>query len=273
MRSKKRLMVTVSILSLLVLAGFVVANRHLLRTDASEQEDQWALSGHNFDPGHTSATTRASCAECHDSATFVKVRVNGEELPISDGGTPDDPSDDGPADLEEQAAFGHVCTTCHDVNNPTNILALHLSGDVTLPGYGDVVSAGISAACMECHNGRRENVEEYILGSRRGPHHGPQADMLSGTGAANFGELFGSSMHAAVTPRGCVGCHMMPNPVQGDRDDDKVGEHTFSMRWDGGSPENPTDDVSNVLSCQGCHAGLTTFNIPAKGDYDGDGEI
>ncbi|MFC1712828.1 FlgD immunoglobulin-like domain containing protein [Candidatus Poribacteria bacterium] len=273
MKSRSKLIAVISILSLLVLAGFVIASRHLFPTTANEQEDQWMMSGHNFDPGHTSATTRASCVECHDSASFVKIRVMGEELPIDDGGTPEDTSDDGPADLEEQAAFGHVCTTCHDVNNPTNILALHLTGDVTLPAYGDVVSAGVSAACMECHNGRRTNPEEYVLGSRRGSHHGPQADILTGTGAIDFGETLGSSLHTSVVTHGCVECHMAAGPPDGDRGDDMVGEHTFKMRWDGGTPDNPTDDIENLTSCRKCHAGIDTFNIPAKGDYDGDGEM
>ncbi len=273
MRSRRRFIATISIVFLLTVAGFVIASRHFYATAANEQEEQWMVSGHNFDPNHTSATYRSSCVKCHDSASFVKIQVKGEELPISDGGTPDDPSDDGPADLEERAAFGHVCTTCHDVENPTNILALHMSGDVTLPAYGDVVSAGVSAACMSCHNGRRENPPEYILGSRRGPHHGPQADMLSGTGALDFGTTLGSSMHTVVTTKGCVECHMAADPIAQDFGQDQVGEHTFKMHWDGGTPENPNDDVYNVASCQGCHAGLDTFNILAKGDYDGDGEV
>ena len=273
MRSKSRLIATVSILSLLVLAGFVVASRHFYSTTANEQEEQWMVSGHNFDPGTSYAATRASCVKCHDSASFVKIQVKGEELPISDGGTPDDPGDDGPADLEEPAEFGHTCTTCHDVENPTNILALHMAGDVTLPAYGDVVSAGVSASCMSCHNARRENPPEYILGSRRGSHGGPQADMLSGTGAIDFGETLGSSMHTVVTTKGCVDCHMASDPIAGGFGQNQVGDHTFKMHWDGGTPDNPNDDVENVQACQKCHAGLDTFDIPAKGDYDGDGEM
>ena len=272
MQSKRRIIAAISILSLLAVVGFVVASRHLVATSANEQAEQWMVSGHNFDAsGH--ASTGASCVKCHDSASFVLMQVNGGELPIDDGGTPDDPSDDGPADLEEHAEFGHVCTTCHDVNNPTNILALQMTGDVTLPAYGDVVSAGVSAACLACHNARRENPPEYVLGSCRGAHHGPQADILSGTGAIDFGETLGSSMHTVVVTKGCVECHMAADPLAGGFGENQVGEHTFKMVWDGGTPGNPNDDVENVTACRECHAGIDTFNILAKGDYDGDGEI
>jgi hypothetical protein len=257
MLPSKRFVLAVTMLFLLTAAILVVASGYLATT-ANEQEEQWMKSGHNFDPAHTHATTGASCVECHDSESFVRIKVKGEDPPAED--------------LPEHSEFGHTCTTCHDVENPTNILALQMTGDVTLPAYGDVVSAGTSAACVSCHNARRVNPPEHILtSSHPGPHHGPQGDMLSGTGAFTYGGTFGNSAHTAMV--GCVDCHMGPDPAEGDRGHNEVGEHTFKMHWDGDTPANPNDDVLNVAGCQRCHPGLDTFDIPAKGDYDGDGVV
>lgn len=257
MRPSKRFVLVVAMLFLLTATILVIASGYLATT-ANEQEEQWMKSGHNFDPAHTHATTGASCVECHDSESFVRIKVKGEDPPAED--------------LPEHSQFGHTCTTCHNVEDPTNILALQMAGDVTLPAYGDVVSAGTSAACISCHNARRVNPPEHILtSSHPGPHHGPQGDILSGTGAFTYGGTFGSSAHTAMV--GCVDCHMGPDPAEGDRGHNEVGEHTFKMRWDGGTPANPNDDVLNVAGCQRCHPGLDTFDIPAKGDYDGDGVV
>jgi len=257
MLPSKRVVLAVAMLFLLTTAILVVASGYLATT-ANEQEEQWMKSGHNFDPAHTHATTGASCVECHDSESFVRIKVKGEDPPAED--------------LPEHSEFGHTCTTCHNVENPTNILALQMAGDVTLPAYGDVVSAGTSAACISCHNARRVNPPEHILSSSRpGPHHGPQGDILSGTGAFTYGGTFGSSAHTAMV--GCVDCHLGADPAEGDRGHNEVGEHTFKMHWDGGTPANPNDDLLNVAGCQRCHPGLDTFDIMAKGDHDGDGVV
>ena len=257
---RRMLIITISFLLLLAAAIFVAA-RGYIWTSSLEQEEQWMVSPHNFDPVESAhgAAARSSCAKCHNSEWFVRIQVKGEDPPVED--------------LEDPGEFGMVCSTCHETENPTNILALRKVGDVTLPAYGDVVSAGVSASCMSCHNARRENPPEYIKGSRRGAHHGPQADMLSGTGAINYGETFGSSPH--TTDKGCVTCHMAATPAMGERGHNQVGVHTFKMHWDGGTPNNHNDDVENVASCQQqeCHPGLDTFDRPASGDYDGDGVI
>ena len=221
-------------------------------------EQQWLASGHNFDPASFgSAATSTGCIKCHDSASFVSIQTKGEDPPAEN--------------LAAPAEYGHTCKTCHALENAKNILQLRMVGNVTLPAYGDVVSGGVSASCMACHNGRRENPEEYVLTSFRGTHEGPQSDMLSGTGAITYGETFGSSIHTSLTQ--CVTCHKNVMPAENERGHSQVGGHSFAMRWDGGTPNNPKDDVINVAACQQCHTGIDTFDIPAKGDYDGDGTV
>jgi hypothetical protein len=60
-----------------------------------------------------------------------------------------------------------------------------------------------------------------------------------------------------------------PSPAR-----DKVGEHTFAMKWNGGTPTNPADDFENVAACAPCHGSIKSFDdIMAKFDYDEDGTI
>ncbi len=71
---------------------------------------------------------------------------------------------------------------------------------------------GTGAQCMECHRSRR-NAADYTEdpsngSSHFGPHHGPQADMLIGANAPDFGWELPSSAHAAALENACADCHM-----------------------------------------------------------------
>jgi hypothetical protein len=67
---------------------------------------------------------------------------------------------------------------------------------------------------------------------------------------------------------------MQPTPATGQPGHDKVGQHTFTMKWDGGTPTDPADDVENVAVCQTCHGPIDSFDdIQAKADWDDDGTI
>ncbi|MHB0870972.1 MAG: hypothetical protein ACYC66_08655 [Chloroflexota bacterium] len=46
----------------------------------------------------------------------------------------------------------------------------------------------------------------------------------------------------------------------------RVGEHNFGMA-------SPEGKVQNTTACQTCHAGITSFDLPAKADYDGNGQV
>ena len=225
---------------------------------------QWEASPHNFDPVAKAeyfhnAVISASCVKCHDSEWFVKIQVKGEKQPA--------------ANLEKPAQYGHTCSTCHSIDDATNILRLNLVGNVTLPAYKDVVDAGISATCMSCHNNRYEKPEERAVTTYRGSHGGPQADMLAGKSGISYGKKLESSSHFTAVENKCVGCHMADTPAKGKPGHDLVGEHSFSMKSDNGTPDNPKDDVQNVAVCQKCHAGVTSFDFPVGEDFDGDGKF
>ncbi|MFQ5632994.1 MAG: T9SS type A sorting domain-containing protein, partial [bacterium] len=133
--------------------------------------------------------------------------------------------------------------------------------------------------CMQCHHAR-ENGPEYAKqwDSRFGPHHGPQADMLAGTNAIDFGMNIPSSNHLKYVPNACVTCHMADTPARGEPGRHWIGEHTWAMRAvdDMGTPDDTSDDVEveNVAGCRTCHGNINSFaDIKAKEDYDGDGNI
>jgi hypothetical protein len=254
MRLKGPIILTVLTMFLLATSTFAVVQSTTLQF-----EDQWTASGHNYDPSVRTQSARASCVPCHNSEWYIRIQIKGEAIPT--------------ADLAKPPEYGHTCKTCHENENPTNILALRKVGDAILPAHNEVISAGVSAGCMSCHNSRRVNPDEYVKLNNRGTHDGPQAEMLSGTGAVTYGETFGSSMHTNVTPKGCVTCHLDGAPAEGERGYNQIGGHTFKMYSDSGTPENTRDDVENIAVCQQCHPTFTTFNVPAKGDYDGNGKV
>ena len=258
-RRRRAIRTSLAVAVVLVVGGVVSFGAHNLLQTRSDWAEQWAESAHNFYPGAVSMSTRATCVNCHSSEGFLAIQ-NGVELTEEEIAAPKD--------------HGITCNVCHETtDNPTNMLNLRVAGDVTLSN-GVVASAGISAACMTCHNARRGIPEEYILTSHRGPHGGPQGDMLSGTGGITYGQNIGSSMHVLVTGQGCINCHKAGAPGEGELGENSIAGHTFKASWDAGTPEDPRDDVDNVAACAACHAGVESFDtFPAKGDYDGDGAV
>lgn len=202
---------------------------------------------------------RAGCAGCHQGPGFVD-RMNGVS-PVRTEYSP------------------ITCAACHDPHDATNPHQLRGVGSITLndtskPGGPTVITnAGTGAICMNCHMGRRDAVT-YVEGtgnSHFGPHHGPQADMLAGVNAFTYGKNIPSSGHRHVVKDSCVKCHLQAT-ARTSPAHLKVGGHTFNPRWDGGTPEDPSDDVHLVGACIECHGPITSFDI-ARQDYDGNGVI
>jgi hypothetical protein len=52
----------------------------------------------------------------------------------------------------------------------------------------------------------------------------------------------------------------------------KVGGHTWKMSYDGGTPEDPADDVHMTGACSECHGEVEGFNF-VRADYDGNGVV
>lgn len=221
---------------------------------------QWKESGHAV---VSTAANRADCAKCHSGWGFIR-RVD-----------PRNP------DTRPALGFGQVsCAVCHDPHRsellPNQVRTLEnvtLGDSVTVVNYG-----GMGKICMQCHISRRDAVD-YVsnpanLSTYFGPHHSNQADMIDGSNAIEYGVPIGSSGHKFAVADACVTCHMSNTPAAGQPGHDKIGGHSFAMRDDNDTPNDPADDVQSVGVCQTCHGPIKSFDdIAAKADYDEDGTI
>jgi hypothetical protein len=126
---------------------------------------------------------------------------------------------------------------------------------------------------MECHRSRRHAatyaIDPLNASSHYGPHHGPQADMLIGANAPDFGFKLPSSPHDRV-PNACVSCHMAGDHMVDDAGNViLVGGHSFNM--------NDVNGVDHVEACEPCHGDVgetfkeKKFFMNSMGDHDGDG--
>lgn len=246
---------------------------------------EWQYAGHAKVNPELAANT--SCVRCHTGQGYVEEWVRGNPIVMADATQPGKPAN--VPSVEQQS--GISCATCHDPHAFTDSHdgsygpasnQLRIVGEVTAP-IGWKVDADLAATCVRCHANNRtpQNLKDFIDGSRtRGTHENTQADVFYGKGYYDYdGRLKTSNSFHTTLKEACITCHMAPNPVEnpgpdglkGTRDDVKVlsvGGHTWKMEneWKGKVWEN-TD------ACATCHAGTTTFNRPATGDYDGNGKI
>nr|NIR48610.1 hypothetical protein [candidate division KSB1 bacterium]NIR69332.1 hypothetical protein [candidate division KSB1 bacterium]NIS24150.1 hypothetical protein [candidate division KSB1 bacterium]NIT71065.1 hypothetical protein [candidate division KSB1 bacterium]NIU24769.1 hypothetical protein [candidate division KSB1 bacterium] len=221
---------------------------------------QWRRSAHAR--GVSFAAGRDFCNRCHSGYGFIDRM-------------------DGKPESEWRTGFQQIsCAVCHDPHSAKNEHQLRKVDPVTLENGEVVTFGGIGKFCMQCHHAR-ENAETYAQEwhSRFGPHHNPQADMLAGTNAIEFGLDIPSSNHRFYVEEACVQCHMAETPAEGEPGHNFIGEHTWAMHAmdDNGTPDDPSDDVEvyNVAACRECHGpNINKFtDIRAKRDYDGDGVI
>jgi hypothetical protein len=226
--------------------------------DPYRKNTQWKESLHAV--GIASASTNPSCTKCHSGWGFIR-RVD----PL-------------PNDKRPSSGFPQIsCAVCHDQHRadlPSQVRRLDnvtLGDSLTVVNYG-----GLGKVCMQCHISRQDAVDysnnPANLNTRFGPHQSNQADMIDGSNAIEYNAPIGTSGHKFAVTNACVTCHMQPTPATGMPGNNKIGEHTFAMKWDGGTPGNPADDVEHVAACQSCHGSIKSFDdIMAKDDYDKDG--
>ncbi len=178
-----------------------------------------------------------------------------------------------------------TCAVCHDPHSDENKDQLRVTG-VPVQANGITKDFGLSATCVECHNGRTQ-AADAVKGAT--PHYSPAGEMLSNSGGVTYGQDVPNSPHSmivgaspvkdpadpegkamlfgGVAPGPCVQCHMTPtitdpkNPNQY-----KVGDHSFNT-------VSPDGSFDYTAACQSCHKGLDTFNFTAKADYDGNGKV
>jgi len=124
---------------------------------------------------------------------------------------------------------------------------------------------------VNCHHSNFD-VSEIVDGweqtsSRFGSHHGPQGDLIEGTGGYEMdGYTYNQSNHKEAVEGACIGCHMSnPEEHEGYR----IGGHSWNM-------EDHETGYNLFETCLECHADAEVtedFDFPADADYDYDGDI
>jgi hypothetical protein len=125
---------------------------------------------------------------------------------------------------------------------------------------------------MDCHRSRRY-AKEYASNvnnqsTHYGAHHGPQADMLLGKNAPDYGIDFPTSPHA-VQGNSCNDCHMTGDLADPNGNINVVGGHSWNM--------NNAEGIDFVEACSTCHGNFGTsfkdkkYYINGNADLDGNG--
>lgn len=259
----------------------------------------YEVSGHAT-MGNARYANAGGCQRCHTNEGYIQYAQMGFDTPKFDAfATPAAPA---AQPFIEYPSQPH-CFTCHDP---------HTSGDFTLRTQkvdaatkavtdqkitlytGVVFDAGVGNLCASCHQARGKVqaatvAQKGVISLRGTSHHGPEADMLTGTNGYEFaGKKYGSSPHYKVVENACVTCHMeQPSARYGFSPD--VGGHAFTVV--GEVHEAPLGNISNCLTCHGkdlktvpAKKYINTLTIPtlkdtvyfslkAKADYDHDGTV
>jgi formate-dependent nitrite reductase cytochrome c552 subunit len=217
----------------------------------------WALSDHATMPLAGKDATSASCFPCHSGSAFVKWVTDGK------------PATDANWSAASDASYPITCAVCHDPHSTANPNQLRTATVDTLRnGYVIPTGAGgLGQLCMNCHRSRyavsakvTTKAPYYGFASHYGPHGNPQADMLMGQNAYQYGDssLTGLATHAGV-PDACVTCHM------------PGGDHSLTMQDTAGTGVMH----DRVDACKTCHGPqIQKFDdIKASYDYDHNGKI
>lgn len=232
-----------------------------------DQHAQWVRSGHadtSLPQLFPDGIDNATCSTCHTTQSFVAA-IHGAEVVVG-----------GPEYLS--------CQACHDPHaaSGTNIYQVRYYGSIQLPDGTNMMEMGPAALCIHCHNvGETPSWVESKPDPLAPPPQSAAAEMLAGVGGYTYGETLDNSQHVNVArwSGACITCHMVSSTSEGAGDflsatmNEPVGEHTFLVRWDNDTPDDPSDDYENLNACSGCHGEVPRINGPADADYDGDGRI
>ena len=221
---------------------------------------QYLTSGHRI-IGHASYSNSEGCQRCHTNEGFIEFVKTGKVDPK--------------AIVSNPSEIG--CFTCHAPHDTGNF-SLRKTSKVALAN-GVEFDRGKANLCANCHRAlflpKDEVKARAIPFDFWGAHHGPQADMLSGTNAYEFpGKKYSKSPHALLPEANCVTCHMT-QPRQRYALMPTIGGHSFRIGAE--VHEAPKLNNAGCLS-SGCHAqmnqvaGKHLFDRAAAADYDGDGK-
>jgi hypothetical protein len=222
---------------------------------------QYLTSGHST-IGNASYANSEDCQGCHTNEGFIERAKTGKVDPKKVIANP--------------SAIG--CFTCHAPHESGNF-SLRKTSAVTLTN-GAKFDRGRGNLCANCHMARRTAKAEVraraIPSESWGAHHGPQADMLSGTNAYEHpGKKYSNSAHAVLPQADCVTCHMT-QPNRRYSLTPAIGGHSFRIA--GEVHERPTVNTAGCLS-SGCHSEIKQLKEApfvdrrAPADYDGNGTV
>jgi len=213
---------------------------------------QWEASVHATGGNFERNTT--DCAPCHTSQGFKERIASGS---MTTTATIENPNPQN-------------CYTCHKIHE-THTAAdwdrrVTASDDVTFWINGNTHNFGKGNLCAECHQARIPNPSPSataasgdsvtITSPYWGLHHGPQGNMLAGTGGV---ELAGSASytnaaHTGAVTDACVTCHMATAyGVQ-------AGGHQMGMTYLSHGQEK-----LNTAGCTTCHTDPSALNTLIAG--------
>jgi hypothetical protein len=175
------------------------------------------------------------CARCHTTGGFVGIVVEGDASGLST----DDARLGAIVNRAARMDEGVACSACHGRDGSGGFAAG--ANPLRLPK---------SSLCTSCHFSAGIDFQDYTtLGTAL---HFPQAELVAGTaGEEPPGSGFYPDANHAFFADGCVKCHY-------DADAGVPRTHDFQPK-----PE----------TCQVCHPGVTSVNVPSPLDYDGDGAV
>lgn len=225
------------------------------------------ISGHK-NLGNSYYANSDVCQKCHTNEGFIKYVTSGS---IDPGSSITYPSQIG-------------CYTCHTPHE-TGDLSLRTELSIVVSS-GKVFDYGKGNLCAHCHQalGSGKDIVQEMPANKVmpywGAHHGPQADMITGSGAYPYeGKSYSNSIHSRIVQDGCITCHMeLPEGRYGLSA--AIGGHSFNMEGD--VHHSP---VLNTAGCLTCHQDIkqkviqvngkrkAVFTIDANADYDQNGTL
>jgi len=303
---------------------------------------QWAISPHaGAYENLSSHGTSASCARCHAPAGFISATASNSIAAYGAITGITNPQGSNSVVLGTGPATCQVCHDPHDaflspvdpttgltvrhqlrvydtvmLGNPLKATSLTISnglgGSLTTANMQltnstvTVTNAGLSAACMVCHNAREWPTQVQVSGSNSNkmyymttaPSMSTAGDIFAGGGGYDYGQTMGNSFHTSLAS--CQTCHMyvLRAPSNGVAQDsiaidgvvtpvtatvyaqfkNLLGDHTFEMSFTYLDTNGVQHVAENIAACNQCHgsfAPVSTFDFKAGNaqDYSGNGVI